>query len=291
MIRSMTGFGSGRAEEGALQIQVELRSVNNRFFDFQTRLPKELTFLEREVVDRLRKAIARGRVTVQIALERSAASAGPSLDPVVLRGYLELLDRVATDGGFKERGSAVQFLGLPELLSSGDRAADPETLERLALAALDEAIAGIILMKETEGESMAADLSARLAKMSGSLARIEARAPEAKAALHENLKSRLEEMLANVGLDPQRLTQEAALLVDRSDVTEEMVRLRSHFEQFGQVLADGGEISKKLGFLLQEILRETNTIGSKTQSLDLIQEVLSVKEELEKVREQIQNLE
>ena len=138
---------------------------------------------------------------------------------------------------------------------------------------------------------MAADLGERLTKMSDSLARIEARAPEAKAALHENLKTRLDEMLANVGIDPQRLAQEAALLVDRSDVTEEMVRLRSHFEQFGKVLTDGGEISKKLGFLLQEILRETNTIGSKTQSLDLTQEVLSVKEELEKVREQIQNLE
>jgi uncharacterized protein (TIGR00255 family) len=287
----MTGFGSGRAESGLLQIQVELRSVNNRFFDFQSRLPKELSFVEKDIVERLRRDVGRGRVTAQVQLERAGAAAGPNLDAKVLRGYLDLLDKVETEGGFKERGSAAQFLSLPELLGNAEEAADQETMGKLTLAALDEAMAGLIAMKQAEGGAMAADLTARLATLDGCLARIEARAPEAKTTLHDNLKARLDELLGDVGIDPQRLAQEAALLVDRGDVTEEMVRLRSHLDQFAKVLNEGGEISKKLGFLLQEILRETNTIGSKTQSLDLIQEVLSVKEELEKIREQIQNLE
>jgi len=148
-----------------------------------------------------------------------------------------------------------------------------------------------MVMRQREGKALADELAERHSRLLASLERIEAQAPEARLVLRQNLEKRLADLLGDVGLDPQRVAMEAAILVDRADITEEMVRLRSHLDQVDSALADGGEVGKRLGFLLQEILREANTMGSKAQALALVQEVLLIKEEVEKIREQIQNLE
>ena len=291
MIRSMTGFGGARREESGLRVQVDLRSVNNRFFDFQTRLPRELAFLEGEIMERCKTRLGRGRVNAMIALERAAEARGPQLDPGVLNAYLDLAARLEREHGFTERGSVAEFLALPELLSAPEAEPERELLQQLVMGALDEAIDAMLAMKEREGEALAAELKGRVDTVTAALGRVESALPEARDALQTNLQTRLNDLLGDVALDPQRLAQEVAILVDRSDITEETVRLRSHLEQFRAALDGGGEVAKKLGFLLQEILREANTMGAKTQALAVLQEVLLIKEETEKIREQIQNVE
>lgn len=291
MIRSMTGFGSARAVAGPHELQVELRSVNNRFLDLQIRLPRELQWLEGELHERLRRTLSRGRISLQLALERSAAAEPPRVDPVALRAYLAALDEVAREGGLTERGAAAQLLGLPGLFGGEDDGLDRDAARELVGRCLDEALAGLRQMKEREGRALEQALRASLDLIRESLGRVEARLPQVRAALRENLERRLQELTGELPVDEQRLAMEAAILVDRSDVTEEVVRLGSHLEQFGRVLDEGGEVSKKLGFLIQELLREGNTIGSKVQDLAVTREVLLIKEEIEKLREQIQNLE
>jgi len=291
LIRSMTGYGNARREGAGLQVQVDLRSVNNRFFDFQPRLPRELSFLEGEMLKRCKKRLARGRVSVQVILERGAEASRPKLDKEALSGYLEALDSLQSDHGFTDRGSAAEFLGLPDLFGAGEEAPDRKAVSDLVLETLDEALDLILAMKDREGEALALELRGRLEAVTAALGRVEAQLPEARAALKSNLEERLAELLDGVAMDPQRLAQEVAVLVDRADITEETVRLTSHLDQFRSTLDEGGELAKKLGFLLQEILREANTIGSKSSDLAIVREVLLIKEETEKVREQIQNLE
>jgi uncharacterized protein (TIGR00255 family) len=291
VIRSMTGFGSARRAATDIEILVDLRSVNNRFFDFQARLPRELSFLEGDILERCKARGLRGRVNVQVALERAAGAARPRLDGEALAAYLEAADRLRTEHGFTERGSAAAFLALPELFGAPASEPDRELLARLAGEALEEALDGLAAMKLREGAALAEELQGRVGVLQAALTRIEAGLPEARVALRAGLEARIAELLGEVPVDPQRLAQELAFLIDRSDLTEETVRLASHLEQFGAALADGGEVAKKLGFLLQEILREANTIGSKAQALAIVQEVLLIKEETEKIREQIQNIE
>ena len=291
MIRSMTGYGSARREGVGLQVQVDLRSVNNRFFDFQPRLPRELSFLEGEILECCKKTLARGRVSVQVVLERLAEASRPRLDPEVLTGYLEAMAVLQAEHGFRKRGSAAEFLALPELFAAGEAEPRREALSELVMGTLDEALGAMVAMKEREGDALAAELRGHLDTLADSLSRIQEQVPAAREALKRNLEERLNELTGEVAVDPQRLAQEVAFLVDRSDITEETVRLSSHLEQFRAALGGGGEVAKTLGFLLQEILREANTIGSKGQALAIVQEVLLIKEETEKIREQIQNLE
>lgn len=291
MVRSMTGFGGARRAAAGFEIQVELRSVNNRFFDLQLRVPRELSFLEGEILERCRARQLRGRVTVQIGFERAPGAARPQLDGEVLAAYLEAAERLRREHGFPAPGSAAEFLALPELFTARGSEPDRELLSRLAGEALDEALDALAAMKAREGAALAEELRGRIGVVRAALGRIEVALPDVRAALKAGLHARVAELLGEVPVDPQRLAQELAILVDRGDVTEETVRLASHLEQFSAALSDGGEVAKKLGFLLQEILREANTIGSKAQALGIIQEVLLIKEETEKIREQIQNIE
>jgi uncharacterized protein (TIGR00255 family) len=291
LIRSMTGFGGAQYEDEGIRIQIDIRSVNNRFFDFHPRLPRDMQFLEGELLEGCRKVLKRGRVTLQLTVESDAAGSGPSLNEDVFQSYLNILERVTTEGGFRERGTATGFLALPELLGGEDRGPEREFVRERVMKTLNQALQAIVEMKKREGETLVIELKKRLGLITDSLSTIETQAPMIREALKENLKSRLEELLGATPVDPQRLAQEAAILVDRADITEEIVRLGSHLTQFGEILGTGGEVAKKLGFILQEMLRETNTIGSKTQALAIINEVLLIKEEIEKLREQILNLE
>lgn len=290
MIRSMTGYGDATRRGGGLEVQVEIKSVNNRFFDFHARLSRELSFLEGEVMNRTRETLGRGRVTVTIGLERGAVDGPALVDPARLDSYIAVLRQVEKAGKLF-RGTAAQLLTVPGLLEGSSQLPDREQLRSLVMGALDEAINGIMAMKEKEGLALAADLDACLGRLRGSLDKVRAEVPLLRDAMQTSLRSRLEDLLADVPLDEQRLAQEAAILVDRGDVSEEIARLDSHLVQFSETVAAGGETGKRLGFILQEILREANTIGSKTQGLEITAEVLLIKEETEKLREQILNLE
>jgi len=286
----MTGYGGAKLQVDGLELQVEIKSVNNRFFDFQPRLPRDLQFLEGEVLEKIKAGLGRGRVTVSFNIERAAALQLPELNEEMLALYLEARRRIAAESGL-EAGSATELLSLPDLFRAPTEEVDSELLREKSLSCLDEAIADILAMKEREGQSLAAELSSRLDLLESALSRIEEAAPRMREDLKARLRERLAELMEHVPLDEQRLAMEAAVLADKADVTEEIVRLSSHIQQFREALATGGEVSKKLGFLLQEMLREANTIGSKSQDLAITRDVLLIKEETEKLREQILNLE
>lgn len=290
MLRSMTGYGGATLQVDGLELQVDIKSVNNRFFDFQPRLPRDLQFLEGEILEKVKVGLGRGRVTVNVNIEREAMTKLPELNEEMLAFYLDMRARVAGQGQLGP-GSATELLSLPELFRAPVEELDAELLRERTLSCLDAAIADIIAMKEREGDSLAAELSSRLDLLEAALARVEKAAPRMREDLKTRLHERLSELLEKVPMDEQRLAMEAAVLVDKADVTEEIVRLTSHIQQFREALEDGGEVSKKLGFLLQEVLREVNTIGSKSQDLAITRDVLLIKEETEKLREQILNLE
>lgn len=290
MLRSMTGYGGAKFQANGLELQVDIKSVNNRFFDFQPRLPRDLQFLEGEILERVKAGLGRGRVSVTFNIESEAGPDLPELDEDMLAFYLETRKRIEKEGGLA-KGHATEIMSLPELFRAPTEELDVERLREMSMACLDDAIADIIAMKEREGAVLGDELAARLDLLDAAVSRVEDSAPRMREDLQTRLRERLQEILDHVPIDEQRLAMEAAVLVDKADVTEEIVRLQSHIQQFREALAGGGEVSKKLGFLLQEMLREANTIGSKSQDLAITRDVLLIKEETEKLREQILNLE
>ena len=290
MLRSMTGYGGAKLQADGLEIHVELKSVNNRFFDFQPRLARDLQFLEGEVLEKVKAKLGRGRVSVTLSLERELGSELPELNEDMLAMYLETRKHIKGEGELGE-GNATDLLALPDLFRARKDELDADHLRKMTLACLDDAIDNIIAMKEREGAALGEELASRLDLLDAAVARVAEAAPIMREGLRTRLRERIEELLAKVPIDEQRLAMEAAVLSDKADVTEEIVRLQSHIQQFRESLAAGGELAKKLGFLLQEMLREANTIGSKSQDLAITRDVLLIKEETEKLREQILNLE
>ncbi len=290
MLRSMTGYGGAKLQAEGLELQVDIKSVNNRFFDFQPRLSRDLQFLEGEILEKVKAGLGRGRVSVTVNIERQAGSELPELNEEMLELYLQAHKRIKGAERLSA-GNATDLLSLPDLFRAPVEEIDSDRLRELALGCVDDAVADIIAMKEREGAALGDELAGRLDLLESAVSRVEDALPQVREGLRSRLRERLDELLENVPVDEQRLAMEAAVLVDKADVTEEIVRLQSHIHQFREALDDGGEVSKKLGFLLQEVLREANTIGSKSQDLAITRDVLLIKEETEKLREQILNLE
>ncbi|MBC8366775.1 YicC family protein [bacterium] len=290
MLRSMTGYGGAKIQAEGLELQVDIKSVNNRFFDFQPRLSRDLQFLEGEILEKVKAGLGRGRVSVTINMERETGSELPELNEEMLALYLEAHKRIKGAERLSA-GNATDLLSLPDLFRAPSEEIDSDRLREMVLKCVDEAVADITDMKEREGAALGEELAGRLDLLESAVSRVEDAVPQMREGLRGRLRERLEELLENVPVDEQRLAMEAAVLVDKADVTEEIVRLQSHIQQFREALVDGGEVSKKLGFLLQEVLREGNTIGSKSQDLAITRDVLLIKEETEKLREQILNLE
>jgi uncharacterized protein (TIGR00255 family) len=295
MIRSMTGFGQGSVELEGLRLAVELRSVNNRHTDLRFRMPPELAAWESDLRRRVLAQVRRGRVEIGVTVEHLQ---GGEARPVLNRALLEEVkaSRAELDAEYGIRGeldlSAV--LALPGLF----RMETPEVTwgeeERKALfGALDEALEGLVADRRREGGALKAEIVKRLAAMTGFAGEMRIRAERIPDNVKEKLLQRLNKLSADVELDPARVAQEAAYLADRSDVTEEIVRLEGHLAQVGSLLEepDGKPVGKRLDFLLQEIHRETNTVCSKSSDLELTRSALALKAEAEKVREQVQNLE
>lgn len=294
MIRSMTGFGTAEGDVGDARVTVELRSVNHRFFNPSIKLPSALGRWEGEVREALRRGIGRGAVTVSARLE-SAAPPGAEIDEERFGAYVTRLRELQGRFGVpSDTLDLAAILRLPDVVVSGgtkDPTADG-TAEQL-VGIVEAAVAALTAMREAEGTRLVAYLDERIANVDAALGRIAARAPQRLVEQRERLRASVQEIAGGVALDPQRLEQEIAVLADRLDVSEEVSRFRAHIAAFRETLreapADG--VGKRLGFLLQEMLREANTTGSKANDAVVVGDVVSIKEELERIREQVENLE
>ena len=291
-ITSMTGFGAGTAEADGYRLRASIRSVNGRYLDLQVRCQSSLADFEPAVRERLQGRLTRGKVNVTLEWEETPQSGTlPVLNEEVAHRYVRELKRVAEISG-APRDPDLQLLArLPGVFRSEESVAlDVEQTGELVFAALDEAVAEFTRMRAVEGEALLVDLRARIAKLEQYIDGITAKAEASRAQIHVKLRERVDALLRPGELDESRVAMEVALLADRSDITEEIVRFRSHNVQFLNTLDEGGDVGKRLNFLLQEMHREANTISSKASAADLIHQVVEVKEEVERLREQIQNL-
>lgn len=293
-MRSMTGFGVGEATAGGLTVAIELRAINHRFLDVAVKLPSALAPYELEIRTVLKEQVARGRVSCNAQLTQSGPAAPIALAPERLEQGLALLRELAgkleTMTGQRPAVDLSHLLAVPDLFESAGSELDAETVLTALRGALGRAVAELNAMRDQEGRELAADLARRCATVRTHLAEVNRLAPGAAREAFEKLQQRLAQLIADA-VDPQRLAQEAALLADRANIAEECERLASHLDQFDQALADGGQVAKRLNFLLQEMHREVNTMGSKTSLLAITQLVIAMKEEVESMREQVQNLE
>ena len=292
MLLSMTGFGRGEVRTERGKLEVEIRSVNHRFSEISIRLPKSMALLEGRMRERMGSRLSRGKVSIAVSLEGDESSpARVGLNHEVARRYQEVLAELQSSYGLAGQIDLAAFLNLPDLLA-WER---PELTENegwdLLAPALDLAVEDILSMKRREGETLARDLLARLIQMGIALDRVEARVPDMVAALRTRLTDRLTEAASDLEYNRGRVETEIVLFADRTDCTEECVRLRSHLDMFRELVAAPEPAGRKLNFLLQEMNREANTIGSKAQDIGIAREVIALKEEIEKIREQVQNFE
>jgi uncharacterized protein (TIGR00255 family) len=298
MLRSMTGFGVAEVTGRGYKITAELRSVNHRFLDIALRLPRSLQNFEDEIKGRLRERIDRGRVSLSFGFETEADAEQITLNESLVGAYVRAGREVAARIGLpleKDPAAAgpiiAAILAQPDVISRVARDLDEDAIRKSLLDCIDAVCAQAAEMKLREGRALGADLTKRIGLVTTALQRVQVLAPSVPLEVKNSLEARLRKLLDAGDVDPARLAQEAALLADRSDITEECVRLASHLAQFGTTMAAPEQGARRLGFLLQEMHREVNTIGSKTGNLAIIQEVLVMKEEIEKLREQVQNLE
>jgi uncharacterized protein (TIGR00255 family) len=291
----MTGYGQGAAEAPGLKVTVALRSVNNRFADLKLRLPDDLVPFEQELRRKVLATVKRGRVDVDLLLERTGGSdVVLALNrPVVeaaLAAWKTLRDEYGVHGAFDLQ----TLMRVPGVFATGGPVTPMDEAGRSAVdGALDQALAALDAERRREGGLLRDDLVSRVSRMKETVATIRQLAAAVPAALQNKIAERVQQLVTQVTLDPARIAQEAAFLADRSDITEEIVRLEGHLVQAQALLAepDGEPVGKRLEFLLQEIHRETNTIASKSAELGISRHALELKSESEKIREQIQNLE
>ncbi|MDD5719538.1 MAG: YicC family protein [Candidatus Krumholzibacteria bacterium] len=291
---SMTGFGTGEAIRGPVTVTVELRAVNHRFLDLSFRLSQALQFLEVDLRNRLKDAIARGRVTCAATLAVDPAATAPRLEPGRIDAAIALLqdvaDRLGMHTGKTQQVKFEHLLSVPDLFVAAPAELSRDDLAAACTEACDRALAELVQMKRQEGDKLAAEMRERLERVERSLASVRSLVPRVAEEVHRKLQERLQDLLAGE-VDPQRLAQEAAFLADKANINEECERLGVHLQHCRQALTDGGQVAKRLNFLLQEMHREVNTMGSKTSLMEITQLVIGMKDEVESLREQVQNLE
>lgn len=286
----MTGFGAADGVVGSARIAVELRSVNHRFFNATIRLPAELSRWEHEVREALRRHVSRGHVTLTARVERGVASP-PVIDEERFGAYVELLRRLQQRFNLAGDLDVATVLRMPDVMSSIAEGAEGDASSFINV--VDSAATALNRARTDEGSRLCSYLLERLAVVEQGMERIAERAPQRLVEQRERLRESVRQLTEGVNVDEQRLAMEIAMLADRLDVQEELARLRSHLVAFRRTLTqnEGEPVGKRLGFLLQEMLRETNTTGSKANDSMILSEVVSIKEELERIREQVENLE
>ena len=292
MVRSMTGYGRGEAVLHGRSIVVEVRSVNNRYLDCNIKMPRAYIFAEDAMKSRIQSSISRGKVDIFVTMDSTGADAVTvKVNHLVAAGYVKSL---------QELKDTYHLWGLPDLsliahfsdVLQTEKA--PENVEEVAAdicSVLDQALTDYAVMREREGERLSADILSRADAIEALITQVEDRSPKTVTEYRARLETKMREVLQNQQLDESRILTEAAIFADKVAVDEETVRLRSHLSQLRTMLKQGGPIGRKLDFLIQEFNREANTIGSKCNDLEISRHVIDIKAEIEKIREQVQNIE
>jgi len=292
MLKSMTGYGKGEAASERGRFTVEIRSVNHRYGEISVRMPRGFLSLEQEVKRTVSNVLKRGKIDVTVQWEEiTGESAMPQADAALAQGYATLFRELAGKLGLASEVPLSLVLAQKGVLKdSGTTIDEAEFLPQL-VAAVQAAVGTIDAMRKREGEALEADLLARRRQVAEWVEQVGERAPQVVLEYRQKLKLRLEQLLEGAEMDAARLAQEVALMADRCDVTEELVRLSSHFAQFDEALRLSEPVGRKLDFLMQEMNREVNTIGSKSSDAEVTTLVIRIKAEMEKMREQVQNVE
>ena len=292
MIKSMTGYGKGEAIADQGRFTVEIRSVNHRYGEISVRMPRGFLALENEIKKLLATVLKRGKIDVYVQWdETGGAVAVPQADTVLAQGYAGLFRTLSVDLDLTAEVPLALILAQKGVLKDSGGAIDATEYLPQLVSAVHAAMAAIDAMRSREGEALSLDLASRRDQVAQWVEQIGGRTPQVVAEYRHKLKLRLDQLLEGAEMDPARLAQEVALMADRCDVTEELVRLASHFSQFDEALGLAEPVGRKLDFLMQEMNREVNTIGSKSSDAEVTGLVIRIKAEMEKMREQVQNIE
>lgn len=292
MLRSMTGFGVGRAAVGDEELSVELKSVNHKFIEVKVRLPRELASLEPLVLRLVKERLVRGAVEVFVRRVSTGSASLPVIDDALVAEYQRVFTRLAGALRVDPTVGLAQLISQPGVLRLEDRQLDLDAASRALTRAVSGALDGLVAMRDQEGLATRTDLAHRLDSIERLVQEIQALAPRSVEDYQARLTSRLADLLrGGTPVDPQRLAQEIALFAERTDVAEEMARLASHLTQFRALLGDSEPAGRRMDFLVQEMNREVNTTGSKSQSSQISTRIVALKAELERIREQVQNVE
>ncbi len=289
---SMTSYGRGTGDLDGRRLTVEIRSVNHRYLDLRIKMSRKLMPFEDRIKRQVSDVFSRGHVEINIDASESGTGAinlRPDLE--LARQYYSSLQQVAESLGLKEGPKLKHLINFKDIIVAEEQEEDIEAIWEALDQALTAAIKDAVAMREAEGANLRTDLLSRLAILEQTLAEIETRVPEVLKERQGALKARIESLLEDSRLDPARMNQEAVILADRSDVTEEVVRLRSHFQQFREIIDQDEPVGRRLDFLLQEFFREINTMASKIANAEIAHHTVTLKNEVEKMREQVQNLE
>lgn len=292
MISSMTGFGRAKKIVSDLNVTVEIKSVNHRYFEFYSRVPRNYGFLEEKLKGLCREKIARGKIEMSVAIENlSQDSTVIEIDHSCAAAYIKSLNELSSKYRLKNDIKVSNLAAMPEIFKIRQNVLDDQTVLAAVTEVANEAIDAFINMRMAEGEKMVADIKSRVATILESVEFIDERSPETVRKYRERIEQKIKELLGDRAVDEQRLLTETAIFADKVAVAEETVRLRSHIEQLCNMLDTGGPVGRNLDFIVQEMNREINTIGSKTQDIEIAHTVVAVKAEIEKIREQVQNIE
>ena len=292
MVKSMTGYGRAEDTLNGCTITVELRSVNNRYLDCNVRMPRLYLFAEETIKSRVQNTISRGKVDVFVTLDSTGGEqVQVSVNQPLADGYYAALKELAERYGLSKDISVSLLSRFPDVLLAEKAEEDVEQRAQDICSVLDRALADFDQMRTREGARLEADVLSRAARIEELVSLVEERSPQTVAEYRAKLEARMNEVLSNTQLDPARILTEAAIFADKVAVDEETVRLRSHIGQLRHMLEQGGATGRKLDFLIQEFNREANTIGSKCSDIDIARHVVDIKAEIEKIREQVQNIE
>ena len=292
MIRSMTGFGRAQISVEGYNITVEIRSVNHRYFEFYAKMPRTYSFLEEKVKSTLSKGISRGKVECSLQIESTADdSVIVTVNEPLARGYVDAIGNIADTFSLSNDLTALSIARFSDVLSITKAPVDEDALWTKVEPVVKDALDAFVSMRETEGKKLGIDVLSRAETILENVSYIEERSPETVKQYSEKLLERMKNVLGDTQIDESRILTEAAIYADKVAVAEETVRLRSHIDQLRTMLESKEAIGRKLDFLVQEINREANTIGSKAQDVDIARRVIDIKAEIEKIREQIQNIE
>lgn len=292
MIKSMTGYGSAKGQADGFEITVELKSVNNRYLDTSVRLPRSFIFAEDAVKSAVQSHISRGKVDVFVSIDTSAANdMTVKVNEPLLKGYIEAIRHISEEYNLHDDLTALSVSRFPDVLSVERRDVDAEEISAAIKAVCEQALADFDAMRLREGEKLREDVLNRLGTIDEYVTQIERESPKTAVDYRARLEQRMAEVLGTAGIDESRILAEAAIFADHIAVDEETVRLRSHMAQLKTMINGSSPTGRKIDFLIQEFNREANTIGSKCQNSDIAHVVVELKSEIEKIREQIQNIE